>query len=166
VLALGGHLLRVLCTKGKKLVPGRDKLSRSLARIWRRWEAYSHLRRMIPRQTPSSLSSKKTKWKTQESSPKQKKPVFQLQSKTKQTKPDQTNNHQKKRTQEKRNHPLPRLTADNKLPPLDHLLQRRHHTQIMQLNGRSEQLRTIHNTGRKFLWDEMMKWLQRNRSRW
>jgi hypothetical protein len=64
------------------------------------------------------------------------------QNKTNQTRPDQQ--PPKKRTEEKRNHPLPPLTADNKLPLLDH------HT-IMRLNGRSEQLRTIHNTGRNFL---------------
>jgi hypothetical protein len=68
-------------------------------------------------------------------------------STSKQNKPDQTRPDQqppKKRTEEKRNHPLPPLTGDNKLPLLDH------HT-IMRLNGRSEQLRTIHNTGRNFL---------------
>jgi hypothetical protein len=51
---------------------------------------------------PSSLSSKKAKRKTQESSPKQKKkPFFQLQSKTKQTRLDQTNNRQKREPKKK-----------------------------------------------------------------
>jgi hypothetical protein len=52
-------------------------------------------------QTPSSLSSKKPSEKHKSPLPKQKKTFFQLQSKTNQTRPDQTNNHQKREPKKK-----------------------------------------------------------------